>query len=201
MLHVSLQQGQLAHGANFWRLFFIFFFFMMHPFYFPRFIATWAPVVPQYISKNINAHPSSNPTPKLVNLLITLAANGHDGDFLSAFEEKGITPDTEASILSFDGNNFQPFTTSTYLAVLGTQTGREMPGVESNSYFWRLLENFLHFGADPDVLFLILCGRHTPETPTIRRTRGRDIHKLLLCTLPEWAARHMVCTRFPNDTW
>ncbi|KAL4964620.1 uncharacterized protein BDV14DRAFT_200675 [Aspergillus stella-maris] len=114
----------------------------------------------------------------MVNLLITLAANGHDGDFLPASKEKGISPDTEASIMLFNGNYFQAFTTSTYLAVLGTQTGREMPGVEWDSYFWCLLENFLHFGADPNVLFLILCGRHISETPTIRRTRTRSRERM-----------------------
>ncbi|KAL4949686.1 hypothetical protein BDW69DRAFT_173846 [Aspergillus filifer] len=150
----------------------------LRPFSFPHFIATWAPVVPQYIIEAITAHPrSSQPDSSLVNLLITLAGSGHHEAFIPYFIERGITSCSDASIWLLKGDRVEEFTTPIYLAALGTCTLGHMAGVASRSHFWSLLENFLRLGADPEILLLVRCERHEEWTPTLRRTRGEIVEK------------------------
>ncbi|KAL4799962.1 hypothetical protein BDV19DRAFT_354101 [Aspergillus venezuelensis] len=150
----------------------------LRPFSFPHFIATWSPVVSQYIIETITAHPrSSQPDSSLVILLITLADSGHEGAFMPYFIERGVTPCSEASVLLLERDRVEEFTTSTYLAALGTYTSGHMAGVAGHSHFWGLLENFLRLGADPELLLLVRCDRYEEYTPTIRRTEGEKVIK------------------------
>ncbi|KAL4927034.1 uncharacterized protein BDV17DRAFT_292927 [Aspergillus undulatus] len=143
----------------------------LRPLSFLSFMAAWAPVTSDYIKDTITEHPNSKySSSNLADTLVALAAYGYEEEFLPYFMEKGVKPTSKTNVWLLEDGRVQELIVSVWLAVVGSYTVRRIGRLQGDCPFWRVVEKFLQFGADPEILFLVECTDHVETTVYLYRT-------------------------------